>query len=165
MADTDPLWLSHDEREAWLMLSGLLIRLPGALDSQLQRDAGLSHFAYTVLAALSESPARTLRMSDLAGLAQGSLSRLSQVVSRLEERDWVRRTPDPQDGRYTLATLTDDGWDKVVETAPGHVETVRALVFDTLSKAQVRQVAGIGRRLLLAIDPDEPFLDGRPSSA
>ena len=68
-------------------------------------------------------------MSALATQAEGSLPRLSQVVARLEQHGWVRRTPDPRDGRYTLAILTDDGWAKVTEAAPGHVEEVRRLVF------------------------------------
>lgn len=153
-----PRWLDADERRAWLSLASVLMRLPPALDAQLHRDAGLSHFEYQVLAALSEAPRRTLRMSELAVLAEGSLSRLSQVVSRLERRDWVQRAPDPSDGRFTLATLTDQGWDTVVATAPGHVETVRALVFDPLTKAQIRQLTQISRRIMAAIDPDDPCL-------
>ncbi|MBB0247397.1 MarR family transcriptional regulator, partial [Streptomyces alkaliphilus] len=130
MDTTDPRWLTPEERAAWLELVGLFIRLPTALDAQLRRDAGLSHFEYQVLAGLSEAPDRTLRMSDLAVFADGSLSRLSHVVKRLEQRGWVRRTPDPTNGRYTLAVLTDAGMEKVVATAPGHVEEVRRLVFD-----------------------------------
>jgi MarR family protein len=80
---------------------------PAALDAQLRCDAGISHFEYQVLALLSEAPGRTLRMSELATMAEGSLPRLSQVVARMEQRGWVRRTPDPADGRYTLAILTD----------------------------------------------------------
>src|SRR5262249_34212380 len=121
----EPRWLTSEQMGAWLALVSVLIRLPSALDAQLRRDAGISHFEYQVLAGLSESPDRAMRRSVLAMLAEGSLSRLSQVVSRLEKRGWVRRTPDPTDGRYTLAVLTDSGWDKVVATAPGHVEAVR----------------------------------------
>src|SRR5215469_12893326 len=139
----------------------MLIRVPAALDAQLQRDAGISHFEYQVLAGLSEAPCRTLRMSVLAMLAEGSLPRLSQAVNRLERRGWVRRTPDPADGRYTLAILTDEGWAKVTETAPGHVEEVRRLVFDPLTKAQTRQLRDIGRRVMTAIDPDNPCLSDR----
>jgi DNA-binding MarR family transcriptional regulator len=83
---------------------------------------------------------------------------MSHVVNRLEKRGWVRRTPDPADGRYTLATLTDDGWDKVVATAPGHVEAVRSLVFDSLTRTQTRQLSDIGHRVLRAIDPDDKCL-------
>jgi DNA-binding MarR family transcriptional regulator len=149
----DPRWLDQEEQQSWLALAGVLTWLPAALDAQLLRDAEVSHFEYQVLAMLSMSAERTMRMSELAQVANGSLSRLSRVVDRLERRGWVSRRPDPDDGRYTLATLTDAGWDKVVRTAPGHVEEVRRRVFDQLTKAQVRQLGDIGRRILGAIDP------------
>jgi DNA-binding MarR family transcriptional regulator len=161
----EPRWLDAEEQQAWLALVGILIRLPAALDAQLQRDAGISHFEYQVMAGLSQSPEHTLRMSELAAFAEGSLSRLSQVVGRLEGRGWVRRTPDPTDGRYTLAILTDEGWAKVVETAPGHVEEVRRLVFDPVTRTQQRQLREIGRRIMRAIDAGDRCLDDRPSPA
>jgi len=150
----EPRWLDADERESWLALARLLVRLPAALDAQLRRDAGLTHFEYQVMAALSEQDDRSLRMSTLASFADGSLSRLSQVVTRLERRGYVERFPDPDDGRYTLARLTDAGWDKVVATAPGHVEEVRRLVLDPLTAAQVRALRSIGDRVNRAINPD-----------
>ncbi len=146
--------------QTWLALVGVLIDLPNALDAQLQRDAGISHLEYQVLAMLSESPERTLRMSKLAVLANGSLSRLSHVVNRLEKRGWVRRTPDATDGRYTLANLTEEGWAKVVDTAPGHVAAVRALVFDPLTAVQRRQLRDIGRRIQQAIDTGDTCPSG-----
>jgi DNA-binding MarR family transcriptional regulator len=154
----EPQWLNAEERRAWLTLASVTMRLLPALDAQLRRDAGISHFEYQVMAALSEAPEHTLRMSELAVLAEGSLSRLSQVVARLEEKNWVRRTPDPVDGRYTLAILTDDGWHKVVATAPGHVNEVRRLVFDPLTKTQTNQLTTIGQRIMRAIDPDDRCL-------
>ena len=69
----EPRWLSTDERQAWLALVGVMMRLPSALDAQLQRDAGLSHFEYMVLAGLSEAPGRTRQMSDLAGFTEAGL--------------------------------------------------------------------------------------------
>ncbi|MGW7003205.1 MarR family winged helix-turn-helix transcriptional regulator [Streptomyces sp. NPDC054933] len=155
MSADEPRWLNDEERESWLALVSMLIRLPAALDAQLQRDAGISHFEYQVLSGLSMSPGRTLRMSELALFADGSLSRLSHVIKRLEKRDWVYRTPDPADGRYTLAVLTDAGWEKVVATAPGHVAEVRRLVFDPLTKAQQRQLREVGHRVNGAIGPDD----------
>ncbi|MEV0381406.1 MarR family winged helix-turn-helix transcriptional regulator [Nonomuraea sp. NPDC050643] len=154
----EPRWLTEEEQQTWLALASVLIRLPAALDRQLQRDAGLSHFEYQVIAGLSMSPGRTMRMSDLAAFSEGSLSRLSHVVSRLEKRGWVRRAPDPADGRYMLAGLTEEGWAKVVATAPGHVEAVRDLVFEPLTKAQIRQLRDIGRRITHAIDPEDDCL-------
>lgn len=147
-ADTDePRWLDEDERATWMAIAGLIFLLPGALDAQLQRDSGLSHFEYTVLAALSDSESRTLRMSYLAGLANGSLSRLSHVIKRMEKRGWVTRRPDPDDGRFTVATMTDAGWKVIESAAPGHVEIVRRLVLDPLTKAQLRQLREIGTRI------------------
>ncbi len=72
---------------------------------------------------------------------------------RGERRGLVCRTPDPDDGRYTLAMLTDAGLDAVVAAAHGHVETVRALVFDPLTKAKSRQLRDICLRVLSAVDP------------
>ncbi|MEV6590742.1 MarR family winged helix-turn-helix transcriptional regulator [Streptomyces acidicola] len=156
-----PHRLSDDETETWHALAGVLIRLPGALDAQLQRDAGISHVEYQVMAMLSRTAERTLRMSELAGYTGSSLSRLSHLVKRLERNDWVRRAPDPDDGRYTLATLTESGWDKVAATAPGHAEAVRRFVFDPLTKAQQRQLRDIGRRVWGAVEPDDHCLPPR----
>jgi DNA-binding MarR family transcriptional regulator len=157
-APQEPRWLTAEEMQAWLALGTLLIKLPYALDTQMQRDGGLTHFEYGAMAGLSEAPERTMRMKELAVITDGSLSRLSQVVSRLEKRGWVRRAPDPDDGRATLAILTEDGWDKVVQTAPAHVEEVRRLILDPLTKTQVRQLTEIGRRIAHAIDPDDNCL-------
>jgi DNA-binding MarR family transcriptional regulator len=151
---TEPRWLDDEERDTWLAFAGVLVLLGPALDAQLQRDAGLSHFEYQVLAMLSEAPQRTVRMGDLAALANGSLSRLSHVVTRLEKRGWVTRGPDPTNRRVTLATLTDDGWAKVVDTAPGHVEEVRRLVFDPLTKTQQRHLRDASRRIQRALHPN-----------
>ena len=166
-ASGEPHWLSAEERRTWLAVVGVATLLGPALDAQLQRDAGISHFEYQVLAMLSEAPGRTARMSRLAVLANGSLSRLSHGVSRLERRGWVERRPDPDDGRYTLAVLNEAGWEKVVATAPGHVEEARRLVLDPLTQAQQRQAIEIGHRILHAIDPGDTCTGGpgRPDSS
>jgi len=147
-------WLSPEEQAGWRQLVALLFRLPGALDAQLQRDAGISSFEYMVLSGLSEAENHTLRMSDLAAMASGSLSRLSHVVSRLEKRGWVRRQPCPGDGRFVNAVLTDEGMAKVIATAPGHVEAVRRLVVDTLSPQQLAALSCACGSILRAIPKD-----------
>lgn len=146
-SEQQPKWLDDEEMDAWIQVATALARLPHALDAQLLRDAQLTHFEYEVLSALSEAPDRTLRMSELAELSYGSLSRLSHVVGRLEKREWVRRFQCPEDGRFTNAVLTEAGWEKVVATAPGYVTNVRRLVVDRLTRAQLRQVSAIGRRV------------------
>ena len=151
----EPRWLDEDDQETWAAFVRMLIRLPAALDNQLKRDGDLSHFEYGILAALSQAEDGTLRMSELAIYANGSLSALSRAVARLERRDWVTRTPDPTDGRYTLAVLTDEGGAALVRAAPGHVEAVNRLVFDPLTAAQARQLRAIAGRVLNAIDAED----------
>ncbi len=148
-------WLNEQERAAWFSLIGVLIHLPAALDAQLRLDAGVSHFEYQILAALSMTESRTLRMSDLAEFAESSLSRLSHTSKRLEAQGWVKRSADPADGRVTLAWLTDAGYAKIVEAAPGHVRQVRQLVFDQLGTAQVEQLRGIATQILSGLAPSE----------
>ena len=111
---------------------------------------------------LSEAPDRTLRMSEPAVQAEGSPPRLSQLAGRHERRGWMRRTPDPGDGRYTLATLTDQGLAKVEQAAPSHVAEIRRLIFDPLTKAQHRQLCDIGRRIMRAIDSNDPSHHDQP---
>ncbi|WP_410598491.1 MarR family winged helix-turn-helix transcriptional regulator [Amycolatopsis sp. lyj-90] len=143
----DALWLNPAEKEAWTGLVSLVLLLPGKLESPLQHDAGLTLFEYLTLSHISEAPERRLRMSELAYLANGSLSRLSNVVKRFEQRGWVERSPDPDDGRYTLAALTDDGYDVVVAAAPTHVRSVRDLVLDPLTAEDQQALARIAAKL------------------
>ena len=147
-------WLSDEEQVAWRRLIAVTTLLPYELDAQLQRDAELTHFEYWVLAMLSETPGRALRMSELAIRSSASQSRASHVVSRLERKGYVARERSASDGRGTLARITDDGMARLVEVAPGHVETARSLVLDALTAEQVGQLSAIARALLSRLDPD-----------
>ena len=144
-AEDEPRWLSAVEQEAWLAAVGMAFVMPAELDAQLQRESQLHLFEYLVLSRLSMARDRTLRMSELAGLTNGSLSRLSNVAKRMEGRGWIRRTPDRDDGRYTNAVLTEAGWAQVVAAAPGHVAAVRQLLIDVLTPEQLGQLGQIGR--------------------
>ncbi|MGI5183420.1 MarR family winged helix-turn-helix transcriptional regulator [Dactylosporangium sp. CA-152071] len=161
----EPQWLDPDEQQHWYAFAYVLTQLPAALEAQMQRDAGISHFEYVVLSALSMAPERTLRMSEVAQYVGSTLSRLSNVVIRLEKRGWVSRHPDPADGRATLATLTDDGMAKVAIAAPRHVAAVRRLVIDPLTKAQQRQLGAVSQRLLAALNAPCPTEWAPPGAA
>lgn len=147
--------LSGEDLETWAALATVLEWLPAALDAQLLRDAQLTHFEYGILYALANAPERTLRMSVLAGYANSSLSRLSRAATRLESRGWLERIPDPADGRFTLAILTERGTEKMTEATPGHVQVVRRLVLDRLTNAQTRQLREISQRIARGIREDE----------
>jgi DNA-binding MarR family transcriptional regulator len=154
MAENQTRWLTPEEREAWLSIVRLAGRLPAMLDAQLERDARLNFFEYTVLAMLSEQPTRSLRMSELAAVTSASLSRLSNVAKRLERQGYLHRQADPDDGRCTQAVLTDAGMTKVVETAPGHVAAARQFVVDAVTPTQLRQLRAANERILRRIDPE-----------
>ncbi len=152
---TEPRWLDEEELDSFVALMHVNLQLINKLDRQLRRDAGMSFYDYTVMSRLSEASGRTMRMSQLGHITGGSLSRLSQVVSRLEKAGWVEREPDPADGRFTVAKLSDAGWDKVVATAPGHVEAARRIILDRLTRAQVRQLGQISRRIIIGIEEED----------
>ena len=147
-------WLDDTQQRAWRAWLTLAELLPRELDAQLRRDADLSHAAYVVLAMLSEAPGRSRRMSDLARRANQSQSRLSHTVARLEERGWVRRERSADDGRGNLAVLTDAGWDVVRSVAPGHVDAVRAALFDPLTAEQTASLAEVLETVVDRLDPD-----------
>ncbi len=152
-ADEPPVkWLTAAEVDSWLSLVRLMTWLPWSIDQQLRHDSNLGMVEYQVLARLSNSPGRTLRMSSLADFTNASLSRLSHLVKRLEQRGLVRREPDPADGRFTNAILTEKGFQTLVEAAPGHVAHVRSLVIDVLSPEQLRRVGLAADRIMSHID-------------
>lgn len=140
-------WLNDDERDAWLSLVALMFKMPAAVERQLVEDEDLSLAEYLVLAMLSEAPDRSHRMSDLAAATFTGQSRLSRIVSRLERHDFVRRSANAQDRRVVVARLTDLGYEKVRQGAPGHVAHVREVIFDRLSPQQVGQISQISRAL------------------
>ncbi|MEU4027721.1 MarR family winged helix-turn-helix transcriptional regulator [Streptomyces anulatus] len=150
--DEELRWLDEQEKAAWTGLISLVLLLPGKLESPLRQEHGLTLFEYLVLSHLSEAPGRKLRMGELAFLASGSLSRLSNVVKRCEQRGWVVRTPDPADGRYTLAELTDAGVDIVRLAAPTHLRAVRAVVLDSLGATDQKALTRIAEKLRIVPD-------------
>jgi DNA-binding MarR family transcriptional regulator len=145
-------WLTATELASWLSVVRLMTWLPWSIDQQLQRDSKLRMVEYQVLAMLSESPERTMRMSSLAEVTNASLSRLSHLVERLEKRGFVRREPDPTDGRFTNAILTEKGLRALAEAAPGHLAHVRSLVIDVLSPEQLRRLGRDADRIMSHID-------------
>ena len=157
---TEPHWLTEDERAAWLRFVAVLQLLPAALDAQLNRDEQLTHFEYFCLAMLSEAPERTLRMTALATRTNATLPRLSRVIAGLESAGLVQRVPCPGDRRATNAVLTEAGWTKIVQAAPGHVATVREFVIDALTPAQLTALGRLSERMLARLDPEGKVVGG-----
>jgi len=145
-------WLTDEELSSWMPLIGVVLRLGAALDSQLQRDSELTHFDYLCLAMLSEHEGHLTSMSELAGRTNSSLSRLSHVISKLEGRGFVSRCRSEVSRRVTMVRMTEEGYAVLVAAAPGHVETVRSLVFDGLPPDDVEALGRIMRHVLHRIE-------------
>ncbi|MEU9605869.1 MarR family winged helix-turn-helix transcriptional regulator [Streptomyces sp. NPDC048057] len=157
-------WLNGDERAAWLANSAIMISLPAALDARMQRESQLTFFEYMVLSVLSEQPAHTLQMSDLAARTAASLSRLSHVVGRLEKRELLTRARIPGSGRRTNAMLTETGYEAVVAAAPGHVAAVREYLVDELKPEELAMLRRIGAAVDAAIKRGQPGVGSRTSA-
>ena len=138
----ETVWLDDDQQRAWRQLLSMIMELPAALESDLQRTTGLTMFEYLVLANLSEADDRTLRMSELAARANSSLSRLSHVVRRLADNGLVIKGVCADDGRVSVVELTKAGMRRVAAAAPLHVAKVRELVVEPLTKTDL---IGLGR--------------------
>lgn len=145
-------WLTSEEQRAWRAYIAATHLLEDAIDRQLQQDAGMPHLYYSILANLSEMPERRLRMTDLAEKTKITRSRLTYAVARLEKDGLVRRENCRWDKRGSIAALTEEGMAVLERTAPGHVETVRASLFDHLSEEQVGQLEEICSGIARALD-------------
>jgi DNA-binding MarR family transcriptional regulator len=133
-----PRWLTVEEQRAWRDYLDVMRRLMERLNRQLVSDSGMTLAEYEVLVQLSEASQRRLRMSELADLVVHSRSRLTHTVTRLENRGFVVREDCADDRRGILCVLLDDGFAALEAAAPGHVEAVRAIVFDPLEVADIQ---------------------------
>ena len=145
------------ESSAWLNLVTVLELLPPALDAQLRRDAGLTHFEFVVLSVLRFEPRQAMRMKALATAVAATLPRLSHVVARLEARGFLARETAADDRRASDVRLTTEGRRAVVLATPGHVDTVRRLVLDALDRDQLAGLDEIAGRIARGLDPSDRF--------
>jgi DNA-binding MarR family transcriptional regulator len=139
-APAAPRWLDADEQAGWRAFLDVSRLLFEQLNRQLSDEAGMSLAEYEILVQLSEAPEWRLRMSELADRVVSSRSRITHTVGRMEERGLVHREACVDDGRGVLCVLTDPGFAVLEAAAPGHVEMVRAVMFDPLTPADVENL-------------------------
>ncbi|MFF9508169.1 MarR family winged helix-turn-helix transcriptional regulator [Streptomyces sp. NPDC014724] len=150
----EPRWLSDEEQRVWRAYLHATTLMEDHLDRQLQRDAGMPHIYYGLLVQLSQAPRRRKRMTELAKDAKITRSRLSHAVARLEKSGWVRREDCPSDKRGQNAVLTDDGYEMLRRSAPGHVSAVRQAMFDRLTPEQMRSLGEIMQVIATGLQPE-----------
>lgn len=124
-------WLNSDQQQVWRSYLAAVTRIERTLDERL-RPFGLDLGQYEILVDLSESPQRSMRMSDLAQAVRQSRSRLTHTVTRMESKGLILRTPCPEDRRGVVAVLTEAGSALLTEAAPAHVASVRDAFIDVI---------------------------------
>jgi DNA-binding MarR family transcriptional regulator len=158
-------WLTDDEQRAWRGLVQMTSRLDARLNRELQQSSGLSLADYDVLVLLTEAPDGRLRMFELVDDLQWEQSRLSHHIARMQRRGLVAREECTTDKRGAFVVLTAAGRDAIEKAAPGHVATVRHLVFDGLSNEQVVMLETFVGRVLSRLTESEPESQGSGTAA
>jgi DNA-binding MarR family transcriptional regulator len=142
---TQPRWLNPEEERLWLAFLRMQRAIDVTIDGQLA-EAGLSPADYDVLAPLSQR-GEALRVRDLAALIGWDRSRIAHQLRRMEQRGLVARSGSTTDRRGTLVHLTDLGRTAITTAAPGHVETVRRVLFDQLDQDDLTHLTDIAERV------------------
>jgi len=154
MTTDETPWLDEAQQQVWRAWLALGSRLPAALNRQLQRDSDLSLQDFDVLVQLTDAGDGRVRVSALAAALGWERSRLSHHVTRMQRRGLVVREECGDDGRGAFVVLTPAGRTAIEQAAPDHVRTVRSLVFDVLSPAEVALLGVITAKVLDRLEAD-----------
>lgn len=140
----EPRWLDEREQRAWRSLMKMQAGLSAYIERQLRTHSGLSAADYQVLAHLSEAPEGRLRSFALGDVLQWEKSRLSQHLTRMQNRDLIRRERCPTDQRGAVVVITEQGRTLVETAAPLHLADVRNVLIDHVTPAQMDLLIELG---------------------
>lgn len=149
---TDVPWLTDEQEQVWRRWLTVNALLPATLHRELQADAGLSLPDFDVLVQLTDTPLGRVRVNDLALALQWEKSRVSHHVTRMERRGLIRREECREDARGAFVVITTEGKAAIERAAPGHVRTVRQLIFDQLTEDELDCLATITRKVLTRLE-------------
>ena len=148
----EPRWLTPEHEQLWRRWLQLNALLPAVLHRELQADAELSLPDFDVLVHLTDSPEGRVRVSDLARGLSWERSRVSHHIARMERRGLVCREECRDDGRGAWVALSDAGRTAIEQAAPGHVATVRRVLFDVLTSEELAVMTGVVDKVLAGLE-------------
>jgi DNA-binding MarR family transcriptional regulator len=135
---------------------GRISRLARELEQRLEpvyAEQGLEPGWYDVLATLRRSgPPYRLRPTEFSNALMLTSSGTTKRLDRLEQAGLVARTPDPDDRRGTLITLTAAGRELVDAASEAHLANEHRLL-GALSEGERERLAGLLRKLLVGLPP------------
>jgi DNA-binding MarR family transcriptional regulator len=115
----------------------------GVKGRQFRNVGALSYIQFQLLARLGDAVDGHLRMTDLADGVVYSSSGLTYQAQLLDQRGLVTRSPSPDDERSTVVAITAAGRALLAAVFPGHIDTVRELLFAPLSEEDAGDLARI----------------------
>ncbi|WP_158896363.1 MarR family winged helix-turn-helix transcriptional regulator [Amycolatopsis anabasis] len=139
--------LEPEQLDTYFALMESVSLLHHAVEQQVRAAGELSYVQFQLLARLADAPDRQLTMTALADGVVYSRSGLTHQAGLLEKAGLITRATSPDDQRATLVTITRAGLDRVAAILPGHVDVVRDLLFDPLSKKDLDVLGGIMGRV------------------
>jgi len=109
--------------------------------------AELSFNEYDVLFNLSTQPGRRLRIRDLNRFLLLTQPSVSRLVDRLVQGGLVTKESDPDDGRGTIVTLTEEGYTLYRRVAAVHAKSISNRVGGALDADEMRQLITLTDKL------------------
>jgi DNA-binding MarR family transcriptional regulator len=135
---------------------GRISRLARELEARLEpvyAEQGLEPGWYDVLATLRRTGAPyRLRPTEFSSALMLTSSGTTKRLDRLEQAGLVARTPDPDDRRGTLITLTAAGRELVDAASEAHLANEHRLL-GALSEGERERLAALLRKLLVGLPP------------
>lgn len=155
MSDPAP-GLNAEQLGAYFALMEVSSLLQYAVDEHLRADGDLSWVQFQILARLVDAPEGRLRMTDLADGVVYSRSGLTYQAGLLEARGLITRSPSPEDDRSVIVTVTGAGRELIARVMPGHVDSVRRLLFEPMAEGDLDALGGVLGRVRESMRADPP---------
>jgi DNA-binding MarR family transcriptional regulator len=144
---------TREEKELWRSFFLMRRQLELTLERRLQADAGISGADFEILVSLFNDPAKRMRAGQIGDIIGWEKSRVSHQISRMEQRDLVKREECGDDARGVWVVLTSVGSRAVLEAERDRRDAVRQYFFDVLDSDEKRVLAEISRKVLDTIKP------------
>jgi DNA-binding MarR family transcriptional regulator len=145
--------LSPEKRAAWIGFLRAHSLVTKGLEADLVANFGLQLSAFEVLSRVSVAEDGHLRMSDLAEQTFLSQSRVSRLVTELEQKGLMRRRGCKHDTRVVYAAITDEGRELVDKAQDPHSESIEARFFKGLSEEEITRLAELWPRVIGSAAP------------